>query len=47
MNHAPPMIRAKPTAWFMVSFSPRKLTEKTAKTIRVITSYIVFSSAVE
>ena len=45
MNQAPPKIMAKPTAWFMVSFSPNTVTEKTAKTSSVMTSCSVFSSA--
>ena len=40
-------MKAKPTRWFTVSFSPRYSTENPAKTKRVITSCIVFSSAGE
>ena len=40
-------MKPNPIRWFTVSFSPSYSTEKPAKTARVITSYIVFSSAAE
>src|SRR5690606_1623272 len=47
MKKAPPATRAKPIRWFTVSFSPRYVTEKIAKTSSVITSCMVFNSAAE
>ena len=45
MKNAPAKISPKPTAWFQVSFSPSTNTAKPTNTVRLITSWIVFSSA--
>ena len=47
MKKAPTAMQPKPRRWFHIKGSFRYSTEKTAKTDRVITSWIVFSSAAE